>query len=111
MQAGLDAGWLAVWQGASAHTHLPHLDEGQAACIRIALAQGKQALLLIDERAGRAVALEDGIRVAGTAAVIGMARQRGWILSARAAFATLHSSDFRISADVIRAVLARVGEA
>ena len=111
VQAGLDAGWLAVWQGASANMHLPHLDEGQAACIRIALAQGEQALLLIDERAGRAVALEDGIRVAGTATVIGIARQRGWNPSVRAAFATLHSSDFRISADVIRAVLARVGEA
>ena len=38
VQAGLDAGWLAEWQGASALTHLPHLDEGQAHCIRIALA-------------------------------------------------------------------------
>jgi predicted nucleic acid-binding protein len=43
--------------------------------------------LLIDERAGRAVAATFDIKVAGTAAVIGMARQRRLIDSARAVFA------------------------
>jgi len=51
---------------------------------------------LIDERAGRAVAEAFGIRLAGTAAVIGLARQRRLIESARAVFAELHANDFRI---------------
>jgi predicted nucleic acid-binding protein len=39
-----------------------------------------------------------------------MAKTRGLIASARQAFARLHGSDFRISAQVIETVLARVGE-
>lgn len=66
--------------------------------------------MLMDERAGRATALEMGLQVAGTAAVIGMAKTRGLVASARDVFASLHQSDFRISAEVIRTVLTRVGE-
>jgi predicted nucleic acid-binding protein len=54
--------------------------------------------------------VQQGLRVAGTAAVIGMARARGLIASAREVFARLHASDFRISAAVIETVLRRVGE-
>jgi len=89
---------------------LPELDEGEAACIRLALAYESPALLLMDERAGRALAIERGLSVTGTAAVIGMARFRGLIPSARAVFARLHASDFRISAQVIATILRRVGE-
>lgn len=111
LRAALAAGWLQTWPGQRADAELPNLDEGESACIRIALAHPGPTLLLIDERAGRAVAAEHGIKVAGTAAVIGMARQRGLIPSAKPVFAALHSSDFRTSAEVIRTVLARVGEA
>jgi predicted nucleic acid-binding protein len=83
---------------------------GWPGCIRIALAQDEPGLLLMDERAGRAVALELGFQVAGTAAVIGMAKQQGLIPSARAVLARLHASDFRISAQVIETVLRRGGE-
>jgi predicted nucleic acid-binding protein len=90
---------------------LPDLDEGEAACIRIAIAHPGDALILMDERAGRAIAAELGLKVAGTAAIIGMAKSQGLIGSARKVFEVLHGSDFRISASVIQAVLARVGEA
>ncbi len=108
--AALAAGWLAVTDVAPSTPPLPNLDEGEAACIRIALAHGGPALLLMDERAGRAVAQEHGLRVAGTAAILGMAKSRGLIESAREAFARLHASDFRIGAEVIETVLQRVGE-
>ena len=106
------AGFLRVWPKASpAGPDLPDLDEGESACIRIALAAGGgAALLMMDERAGRAVAIEHGLRVAGTAAVIGMAKSQGLIPSARLVFARLHASDFRISAAVIETILRRVGE-
>ena len=68
------------------------------------------ALLLIDERSGRAVAEELGLSVAGTAAVIGLARQRGLITSARQVFAALHASNFRIAPAVIKTVLDRCGD-
>ena len=47
----------------SSEPALPDLDEGEAASIRLALVSGPQTLLLIDERAGRAVAEAFGIRM------------------------------------------------
>jgi hypothetical protein len=104
------AGWLKETGTAPGGPALPDVDEGEAACIRIALSNPDSSLLLMDERAGRAVAMEHGLEVAGTAAVIGMAKMRGLIGSAREVFTRLHDSDFRISAQVIEAVLRRVGE-
>lgn len=60
--------------------------------------------------AGRAIAREHGLAVAGTAAVIGMAKGRGLIDSAREVFRRLQGSDFRILAQVIETVLLRVGK-
>jgi predicted nucleic acid-binding protein len=56
------------------------------------------------------VAIEYGLRVAGTAAVIGMAKSRGLIDSARAVLERLHQSDFRIAAPVIETILRQTGE-
>ncbi|MDR0781735.1 MAG: DUF3368 domain-containing protein, partial [Pseudomonadales bacterium] len=67
-------------------------------------------LLLMDERAGRAVAQELGLKVTGTAAVVGMAKARGLIPSAREVFTRLHAAEFRVAAAVIREILRRVGE-
>lgn len=90
-EAAIDAarstGWLSVCTPSPPGPELPDLDEGEAACIRIALAQAGPALLLMDERAGRTVAEEHGPRVAGTAAVIGLAKTRGLVPSAREVFA------------------------
>jgi predicted nucleic acid-binding protein len=110
IREGLAQGWLKLCQATPLLPALPHLDEGEAACIRHALSGATEALLLMDERAGRAFAMEFGLKVAGTAAVIGMAKQRGLISSAHAVFDRLHRSDFRISAEVIRTVLRRIGE-
>lgn len=110
MRAAMDEGWLRTWTRPVPALPLPDLDEGEAACIRIAVANGEETLLLIDERAGRAVAADLRVKVAETAAVIGMAKNRRLLDSARRVFEALHRSDFRISAEVIRTVLARVGE-
>jgi predicted nucleic acid-binding protein len=112
LRLAFEAGWMRSVVSPAEGPDLPDLDEGEAASIRLALSlgQGGEALLLIDERAGRAVAQALGIRVAGTAAVIGLAHQRGLIPSARAVFAQLHASDFRIAPAVIQTVLERCGE-
>ena len=104
------AGWLEVTEPAPETPALPELDEGESACIRTALAHDGPALLLIDERAGRTIAQERGLQVASTAAIIGLAQQRGLIPSAREIFALLHAAEFRIAPEVIRTVLQRVGE-
>lgn len=107
--AALGAGWLRVGAATPVAPELPELGEGEAACIRMALAHPEPCLLLMDDRAGRVVAMEYGLRVAGTAAVIGMAK-RGLIRSAREVLARLHGSGFRISAPVIETILSRIGE-
>ncbi|MCP9915885.1 DUF3368 domain-containing protein [Cyanobium sp. ATX 6F1] len=108
--AALEAGWLQIAGPIPDGPDLPDLDEGEAASIRLALAHPGPALLLIDERSGRAVAQGLGLSMAGTAAVIGMARARHLIPSARAVLSQLHGSDFRIAPEVIHAVLKRCGE-
>ena len=110
IQEALEAGWLKPSAITLSEPALPDLDEGEAASIRLAMSTEEPALLLIDERSGRAVAQALGLSVAGTAAVIGLARQRGLIASARHVFAALHSSNFRIAPAVIQAVLDRCGE-
>ena len=110
IEHAITAGWLRTVQSQSNTPPLPDLDEREAASIRLALELGGETLLLIDERAGRAVAREFGLQVAGTAAVIGLAKQKGLIASARTVFAELHASDFRIAAAVIQTVLDHCGE-
>ncbi len=110
IRAAEAAGWLKQTDPAPDGLVLPDLDEGEAACIRSALSSAGPCLLLMDERAGRAIAREHGLVVAGTAAVIGMAKTRGLIASAGDVFKRLQGSDFRISAQVIETVLRRVGE-
>ena len=114
IQAALDAGHITAWPSKIKRPKatLGDLDEGEAECIALALQlRPARSLLLIDERAGRSVATEQGIEITGTAAVIGLAKKRHLIRTAKPYFAKLHSSDFRISAAVISTVLKQLGEA
>lgn len=110
IQSAMEDGWLELWKEPFELLTDLDLDEGESACVSIACGLAEPALLIIDERSGRAVAKEKGISVIGTAAIIGEAKNRGLIPSAREAFEILHQSDFRISANVIKTVLARTGE-
>ena len=110
IRAAVGKGIVNVWPNPINSVIAADLDEGESACIDLALAH-PGSLLLMDERAGRAVAREHGIAVAGTAAVIGQARTRGLIPSARDIFERLLQGDFRIEPEVIRTVLRQVGEA
>ena len=65
-------------------------------------------LLLLDDRLARREAKAQGLSVAGTAAVVGLAQRRGVIDSARHVFESLLRSDFRIAPEVIRAVLEEI---
>ena len=104
------AGWLKVWPETIAPQLEIDLDAGETDCINLGLSHVDGVLMIMDERAGRAVAKEKGLRVIGTAAIIGLAKKQGLIPSARAVFEVLHASDFRISATVINQVLISVNE-
>ena len=104
------AGWLKIWPEPIESLLDIDLDMGETDCINLGLRYADEVLLIMDERAGRAVAKEKGLRVIGTAAIIGIAKKQGLIPSAREVFEVLHSSDFRISAAVINQVLASLNE-
>ena len=89
---------------------LPDQDEGEASTLRAAIHHGASCLVLIDERAGRAVAKESGIAHTGTVGLILQAKKRGLVKSARSAFEQLLAKDFRVSAGLIREALAQAGE-
>lgn len=110
IKLAIDKGWLTIWTEPIKSLLDIDLDAGETDCINIALSHSAKVLLIMDERAGRAVAKEKGLRVTGTAAIIGLAKKQDLIPSARAAFERLHNSDFRISATVINLILDSVNE-
>ena len=110
IQQAIDSHWLKVWETSVDVLPEINLDEGESACISLALSYHDPVLLIMDEKAGRAVAQEYGVAAIGTAAVIGQAKQAGLIDSAWSIFEMLHQSDFRIAPAIIRTILKRVGE-
>jgi len=106
----IEVGWLTVWSEPIKPLLDIDLDAGETDCINVALGHPDKVLLIMDERAGRAVAKEKGLRVTGTAAIIGLAKKQDLIPSAKAVFERLHNSDFRISATVINLILSSVNE-
>lgn len=103
-------GSLRVVEDRYAEPPFAGLDPGEASTLRLAVNVKRPALVLMDEQAGRAQAAQLGVAVTGTAGIILAARQRGLIPSARAVFDSLLQTDFRISADLIAAVLRGAGE-
>lgn len=111
IECALSQNWITVWPHPIEPKLEIDLDAGETDCINIGLSDPDRTLLIMDERAGRAVAKEKGLNVIGTAAIIGLAKKRSLISSARSVFEVLHNSDFRISAAVINQVLKNVNEA
>ncbi|MCP4701866.1 MAG: DUF3368 domain-containing protein [Gammaproteobacteria bacterium] len=110
IRAAIESGWLKVWDKPFVPLADIDLDEGESACISIALTHPDPVLLIMDERAGRAAAKEKGIQVIGAAAIVGKAKNIGLIPSAREIFEVLRQSDFRISPVVVKVILADTGE-
>jgi predicted nucleic acid-binding protein len=65
------------------------VDAGESSAIFLACQSPKTSLLIIDDQAGRAEARYHGIAIIGTAAVIGIAKEHGFITSAKAVLAEL----------------------
>ncbi|MGR8999700.1 MAG: DUF3368 domain-containing protein, partial [Gammaproteobacteria bacterium] len=54
----MTSGWIKVWPETIAPAHEIDLDAGETDCINIGLSDPNNVLLIMDERAGRAVAKE-----------------------------------------------------
>jgi predicted nucleic acid-binding protein len=105
--------WMKVEASGSGEEGLPlleenrgdlkELDPGERKAILLAMLE-EAGLLLIDERAGRAVARKFGITVIGMIGVLGAAAQKGLIDPARAV-RDLRETTFRASAELYRWLL------
>lgn len=109
--AAVGLGWLEVISPAASDWRPlnPGIDAGE--CSAIGAAMGMPgALLIIDDRAGRAEAKFHGIRIIGTAGVIGSAKLRGLIPAVRPLLEALVSAGYYLHPSVIETVVADLGE-
>jgi predicted nucleic acid-binding protein len=81
------------------------LDEGERAAIALATSIGAD-LILMDDRAGVAVAYQRGLAVTGTLGVLDLASRRGFIDLATT-IARLKSTNFRYPPEIIESLLAQ----
>ena len=103
--SALDQGWLRTRPSEPLGDCPSHLGLGEWSTIVAASEHPDPVLVLLDERLGRREARTAGLEVAGTAAIVGLARRQGIIESARDVFEQLLRSDFRLAPDIVRAVL------
>ena len=86
------------------------LDAGEAEAIALA-AERPDGLLVIDERAGRAVAAELGLWFTRTAGLLVLAKEAGLVGEVGPLLSVLVGAGFRLSDRVVADALARAGEA
>jgi predicted nucleic acid-binding protein len=101
-----DPPWLkAVPTAEVASLPLPKLGDGERAAI--ALARSIQAdLILMDDRAATAVALQEGFKVTGTLGVLARAAQRD-LINLTDAFLRLKATNFRYRPEILDALSAQ----
>jgi len=108
--AAIKQGWIRVLRQEWSEPPLPLLDTGEASTLRAAIALGSGTLVLLDDLQARREAQRLEIAITGTAGIIVEARQAGLIPAARPVFSRLADEGFHLGDDLVRAVLAELGE-
>lgn len=86
------------------------VDAGEASAIYLARLSPDNTLLIIDDQAGRAEAKYQKISIIGTAAVIGIAKVQGYILSAKEVLYAMCDAGYYIGDAIIETVLRDIDE-
>lgn len=86
------------------------LDSGEASCIVLALENPTSSLLIIDEKKGRRIAIENGLEIIGTLGILLLAKQKLVIPSLKDKLALLAKRKFRFNQQVLTEVLKMAGE-
>ena len=91
----------------------PYVDLGAGESSTLALARNHPGacLVLMGDPLGRSHARAHGLAVTGVAGVLLAARNKGLVHGIRPFFERLERSDFRLSREIVRAVLEQAGEA
>lgn len=101
--------WLTVRHVAADPAVPPTLDAGESEAIALARAIGAR-ILLMDERRGRRAALQLGLPVVGTLAVLLQSKQQGLLPLVRPILDQMITQGRHISADLYEQVVRAAGE-
>ena len=108
---GINDGWIKVVRNCPDVATFPDLDVGEASVLTLALEYAGPCLVLMDEPFGRSHAREHELIVTGLAGVLLAAKESRLVCSVRPYFERLARSDFRLSKEIVRAILEQAGEA
>ena len=111
LREAIRAGWVRVQRARPPDPQLADLDEGEATTLAAAAPLGARCLVLIDDPLARRRARALGLSIVGTAGVLLIAKKRRLIPAVRPLLEALMNRDFRLSAQVVAAVLEEAGEA
>jgi len=85
------------------------LDKGESEAIALYLEKSAD-YLLVDEKKGRKIAIENGIKVVGSLGVLIMAKRKGFLQSIKPSLVILRSSSTRISEFLYEQTVKMAGE-
>ena len=86
-----------------------NLDAGESEALALYW-ETEADFLLIDEKRGRIIALRNGIKTIGTAGILLLSKQKGFITSIKPLLELLTNHGFRISDILYQHILERAGE-
>lgn len=108
VQTALNSGWLLTVVDPSVRTTLLHLDRGEQTALEYALLEN--AVVLIDERLGRAAAKAHNLKMIGAPGVLLLAKHKGLLPSIRPPLNELINSGYFLSDELVAQVLALADE-
>lgn len=86
------------------------VDLGEASSIALALEDPDHTLLIIDEKKGRKVAIQNNLEIIGTLGILLMAKKKGIVPSVKELLFELSAKKFRFSQAIIQKILEELGE-
>ena len=110
LSEAIQAGWAVVVNAPFDATAFPGLGAGEASTLGFAISHPASCLLLMDDLSGRAHARANGIAHTGLAGVLVAAKKEGLLGSVHPSLERLAARKFRLSRQVLSAVLEQVNE-
>lgn len=110
LEEAILSGWAVEVPAAADAEVFPDLGAGEACSLALANRHDGPRLVVLDERLGRSHAHALGVPVVGVAGVLLAAKRAGLLDQLAGTLDTLARGGFRLSAALIRAVLAQAGE-
>lgn len=109
IRAALDQGWLQVERpGGDREPLSPSLGPGESEAIRLAVALGPEALLVVDDRLARRYALARGVPIVGTVRLLVEAERLGLLEDAGSVVRAMAAHGYRVSSALLERVQERV---